>query len=407
MNSNLVEVDRRKFSDIGAWYAIENYVQYDKKCSNPTSTISDETIENLNVQIFGDDMVRVQSTIQTLPSFEEYTPPVTYPDEVKNTLGTPIEVEPLNETKLEEVGLNCNHNTPFSSKEVPSFDKLEPQPLLNSPSLDVSLGDVICPEPPLKPHSPDSSRMKATHYLTTQTPPSPHIANSHPKGVYSYYNPVTNQTVPVSQAENPLSSLELGIRTDIVEYGVSTPIGYGVSNFLSNTTYSFKLINTMYPLPLDTAYLSFETESDPKFLVFDFRAQIFYPSSEQILLIFLPMLEEELIRASRLKKKPQELMVKPILYDNMGKALIESKLSISSNDIDIESDEEFLVKLRNTCITKNSHQIRMKIFPLSLADDAKELWISEGEGKITDWEELVENFFANFIPNHMMVKKKC
>ncbi|GKC94374.1 hypothetical protein Tco_1159816 [Tanacetum coccineum] len=54
---------------------------------------------------------------------------VTYPEEVEKTLGTPIEVEPLNETKLEE-------------------------------SLDVSLGDVIGPEPPIKPHSPDSSRMK-------------------------------------------------------------------------------------------------------------------------------------------------------------------------------------------------------------------------------------------------------
>ncbi|GKE77655.1 hypothetical protein Tco_1543775 [Tanacetum coccineum] len=159
-----------------------------------------------------------ESTTQTLPSFKEYTPPVTYPEEVKMTLGTPIEVKPLNETKLEEVGLNCNHNTPFSSKEVPSFDGPEPQPLLNSPSLDVSLGDVIGPEPPIKPHSPDSSRMKESSldvslgdvigpeppikphspdssrmkvvdYLTTQTPPSPHVANSHPKGVYSYYNP--------------------------------------------------------------------------------------------------------------------------------------------------------------------------------------------------------------------------
>ncbi|GKC30038.1 hypothetical protein Tco_1037332 [Tanacetum coccineum] len=31
--------------------------------------------------------------------------------------------------------------------------------------------------------------MKVVDYLTTQTPPSPHVANSHPKGVYSYYNP--------------------------------------------------------------------------------------------------------------------------------------------------------------------------------------------------------------------------
>nr|GEV46152.1 hypothetical protein [Tanacetum cinerariifolium] len=66
----------------------------------------------------------------------------------------------LERNKTEEVGLNCNHNTPLSSREVPSFDGSEPQPLLNNPSLDVSLGDITGPEPPIKPHSLDSSRMK-------------------------------------------------------------------------------------------------------------------------------------------------------------------------------------------------------------------------------------------------------
>nr|GEX24724.1 hypothetical protein [Tanacetum cinerariifolium] len=185
-----------------------------KKCNNPTSTISDETIANPNAQIVGNDMVRVhvprcmalldygehvdslstmdnevgvtspKSTTQTLQSFEEYTSLVTCPKEVEKTSGTPIEVEPFNETKLEEVGLNCNHNTPFSYGKVPSFDGPELQPLLNSPSLDVSLGDIIGPEPPIKPHSPNSSRVKVVDYLTTQTPPLTHVVNSHPKGVY-------------------------------------------------------------------------------------------------------------------------------------------------------------------------------------------------------------------------------
>nr|GEV17754.1 hypothetical protein [Tanacetum cinerariifolium] len=122
------------------------------------------------------------------PSFKVYTLPVTYPDKVEEIIGTMIEVEPLNKTKPEEVGLNCNHNTSLSSREVPSFDGSEPQPLLNNPSLDVSLGNVIGPEPPIKPHSPYSSKMKVVDYLTTQTSFSPHMANSHPKGVYSYYN---------------------------------------------------------------------------------------------------------------------------------------------------------------------------------------------------------------------------
>ncbi|GJR83877.1 hypothetical protein Tco_0154662 [Tanacetum coccineum] len=81
-----------------------------------------------------------QSSPQVLPSFEVYTPPVTCPNKVEETLGTPIEVESFDETQLEDLGLNiCNHDIPLSSREIPSFDKPEPQPntLPNCPSLDV------------------------------------------------------------------------------------------------------------------------------------------------------------------------------------------------------------------------------------------------------------------------------
>ncbi|GKD67487.1 hypothetical protein Tco_1309595, partial [Tanacetum coccineum] len=188
---------------------------------NPTSAISDETIANPNAQIVGYDMVRVQvprcmawldydehvdslstmgnkvgvtslkSTTQTLPLFEEYTPPVTYPEEVEKTLGTPIEVEPLNETKLEKVGLNCNHNTPLSSREVHSFDKLEPQPqpLPNCPPLDASLGTKRGLKPPIKQQSPNSFRMKVLDNLTIHTPPSSLVASFHLMDLYCYYRP--------------------------------------------------------------------------------------------------------------------------------------------------------------------------------------------------------------------------
>ncbi|GJX90283.1 hypothetical protein Tco_0343609 [Tanacetum coccineum] len=151
-------------------------------------------------------------------SFEEYTPPVTYSEEVEKTLGTLIEVEPLNETKLEEVGLNCNHNTLFSSREVPSFDGPEPQLLLSSPSLDVGLGDVIGPEPPVKPHSPDSSRMKVVDYLTIQTPPSPHVASFYPKDVYCYYYP---------RVEDP--KRHYGFKPGLL--GKSVSLGVDISNW--------------------------------------------------------------------------------------------------------------------------------------------------------------------------------
>ncbi|GKB21220.1 hypothetical protein Tco_0855143 [Tanacetum coccineum] len=103
----------------------------------------------------------LQSTPQVIPSFEEYTLLVTYRKEVEETLGTPMEVEPLDQTKLEDVGLN-NHIIPISYKVVPIFDEPEPQPqpLRNFPSLDVSLGEERGPEPTIKPHIPNSCRMK-------------------------------------------------------------------------------------------------------------------------------------------------------------------------------------------------------------------------------------------------------
>ncbi|GJV82859.1 hypothetical protein Tco_1522757, partial [Tanacetum coccineum] len=144
------------------------------------------------------------------------------------------------------------------------------------------------------------------------------------------------------------------------EYGVSTSIGYGVSSSLSNTAYSSQQINTAYPLPLDTAYRLSETEAE-------------------------------------ILKELQEVMAEPILSDNLEKAPTESNLSITSNDINIELSKEFLVELRKNIyhgtynedvvdhIVKvlkmvdliyvpsvDSHQLRMKVFPLSLADDAKE-----------------------------------
>ncbi|GJY13176.1 hypothetical protein Tco_0382485 [Tanacetum coccineum] len=40
----------------------------------------------------------------------------------------------------------------------------------------------------------------------------------------------------------------------------------------------------------------------------------------------------------------------------------------------------------------------MKVFPLSLADDARQWWINEGDGKITTWKEFVEKIFCKFYP---------
>lgn len=120
------------------------------------TTIQAEHICNLDKM---EDIVENLSPLsnpQVLPSFEAYTPPVTYPEEVEETLGIPMEVEPLDQAPLKGIGLNtCNDNLTPSSREFLSFDEPEPQPnpLPNLPSLDESLGIKKGPDPPIKPYS--------------------------------------------------------------------------------------------------------------------------------------------------------------------------------------------------------------------------------------------------------------
>ncbi|GKA15327.1 hypothetical protein Tco_0695074 [Tanacetum coccineum] len=169
----------------------------------------DDEIENLKVhakRLFGNENVWVemhrniawdkvqnlnpQSTPQVPPSFKETTPPVTHLEEVDETIGIPTEVEPLDHMKLEDLGLNTNtHDLFLSSKGFPSVDEPEPQLLPKFSPLDVNLGDKRGLEPPIKPHSLDSFRMKEVDHLTNHTPPSPHVASLYPKDTYCYYHP--------------------------------------------------------------------------------------------------------------------------------------------------------------------------------------------------------------------------
>nr|GEZ09750.1 ribonuclease H-like domain-containing protein [Tanacetum cinerariifolium] len=131
-----------------------------------------------------------QSTPQVLPSIKVYTPPVTYPKEVEDTIITPLEIEPLDHTKLEDLGLiTCSPDIFVSSREVCSGDEPEPQPLPNFPSLDVNLGDKRGTNPPINPYSSCSFRMKIVEPLTIHKPPSPHVAYFYQNSVYRYYHP--------------------------------------------------------------------------------------------------------------------------------------------------------------------------------------------------------------------------
>ncbi|GJW87860.1 hypothetical protein Tco_0163200 [Tanacetum coccineum] len=151
------------------------------------------TKDNQNVKSQHDaENPNPQSTPQVLPSFEEYTPAVTYSNKVEEIIEILIGVEPLDETPLEDLGLNtCNHDIPLSSREIPNFDEPEPQPqpIPSCPSLDISLREERGPEPPIKPHSPDSFKMKVVDNLTIYKPSSPHMASFYPKNVYCFYHP--------------------------------------------------------------------------------------------------------------------------------------------------------------------------------------------------------------------------
>ncbi|GJY34070.1 hypothetical protein Tco_0418539, partial [Tanacetum coccineum] len=112
--------------------------------------------------------------------------------EIEEIIGILIEVEPLDETPLEDLGLNtCNHDILLSSREIPNFDETEPQPkpFPSFPSLEVDLGEKRDLEPPIKPPSPDSFRMKEVEHLTIHTSSSPDVASFHPKNTHYYYHP--------------------------------------------------------------------------------------------------------------------------------------------------------------------------------------------------------------------------
>ncbi|GJV06593.1 ribonuclease H-like domain-containing protein [Tanacetum coccineum] len=104
--------------------------------------LDDEPIGDLDTMEDKVDNLSPQCTLQVLPLIELYTPPVTHPEEVEETIGTPMEVEPLDHMKLEDLGLNTNtHDLFLSSKGFPSVDEPEPQLLLNFSPLDVNIGD--------------------------------------------------------------------------------------------------------------------------------------------------------------------------------------------------------------------------------------------------------------------------
>ncbi|GJX21514.1 hypothetical protein Tco_0225959, partial [Tanacetum coccineum] len=64
---------------------------------------------------------------QVPPSYDVYTQHMTYLGDVEATIGTPMEIESLNQTQLEDLCLNtCSHDISLSFREICSVD--EPKP---------------------------------------------------------------------------------------------------------------------------------------------------------------------------------------------------------------------------------------------------------------------------------------
>ncbi|GJY55085.1 hypothetical protein Tco_0446749 [Tanacetum coccineum] len=135
--------DIRELSAEEVWETIVNFSQGQQEWDNLMNLITEQELASLRAQakeLFGNQKILVemlrciawdkmdnpspQSTPQVLPSFEEYTMSVTYLKDVEETIGILMEVEPLDHTKLEDLGLNtCSHDLYLSSRKVPTFGK--------------------------------------------------------------------------------------------------------------------------------------------------------------------------------------------------------------------------------------------------------------------------------------------
>ncbi|GJQ96130.1 hypothetical protein Tco_0007269 [Tanacetum coccineum] len=163
-----------------------------------------------------------QSTPQVLPSFEEYTPPVTYPEEVEKTLGSPIEV-------LDNLTIHTPPSSLVASFHLmdlycyylPCIDDLKkhygfkPGLLGHSGSLGVDFSKLGMIEDdwkleskevsflrrglksPVRPKEVEKVRIKETHQLEHKIQQTlfQHMAPSRHHGVYRYYHPYLNSSV--------------------------------------------------------------------------------------------------------------------------------------------------------------------------------------------------------------------
>ncbi|GJU70172.1 hypothetical protein Tco_1256431 [Tanacetum coccineum] len=146
----------RRLSAEEAWETIKDFTQCDKHWKNPTSTISNQTIANLKAQLVENELVRVMvpKYMSWLDAYDEHIGDMEDKVDNPSTQRISMEVEPLDHTRLEDLGLStCSHDLFLSSRKIPSVDELEPQLLPNFSPLDVNLGNKRGTDPPMNSYS--------------------------------------------------------------------------------------------------------------------------------------------------------------------------------------------------------------------------------------------------------------
>ncbi|GKD45587.1 putative reverse transcriptase domain-containing protein [Tanacetum coccineum] len=209
----------------------------------------------------------------------------------------------------------------------------------------------------------------------------------------------------------------------LIEYGVSNSIGYGVSGFLSNTAYSFKLINTVYPLPLDTVYRSSGIESDPKrhfktLSLDELRSPGFN-------LLFEQEYSKEEEEAETMAETMEQYMSKTRTDYGSGvdrpkiddkdqfelkgqflKELQENTFSGSDNE-DANGHIEKVLEIVDLFHIPNiiENQVMLRVFPISLIGAASRWLRNEPTGSITTWGDLKTKFLNKYCPPGRTAKK--
>ncbi|GJU38337.1 hypothetical protein Tco_1191294 [Tanacetum coccineum] len=142
------------------------------------------------------------------------------------------------------------------------------------------------------------------------------------------------------------------------------------------------MINTAYPLPLDTAYRSSGTETNSKFSIFDFRAEFFCLSSEQILLIAYPLhfkslsLDElrspnfNLFSDQEYSKEEEAESMAETMEQYMSKTRTDygSGVASGSDNEDVNEHIEKVLEIVDLFHVPNitEDQLMLRVFPISL-----------------------------------------